>query len=134
MIPAQHNTKKTGLLLLNLGSPSSPGPVAVKRYLTEFLSDPRVIDLPRWFWLPLLWFVIAPLRGYKSARAYRKIWTTKGSPLLVMTLQLADRVRSALRLAGSPVITGTAMRYGDPRFNSNKPVFFELCRVTPVSF
>ena len=108
------NTIKTGLLILNLGSPDSADPAAVRRYLVAFLSDPRVIDLPRWFWIPLLRFVIAPLRAYKTARAYRKIWTAGGSPLGVLTVALADKLRRALGVAGSQVITETAMCVGKP--------------------
>ncbi len=104
--------------MLNLGSPSAPDPAAVKRYLVEFLSDPRVIDLPRWLWLPVLHLLIAPLRSQRSARMYRKIWTAQGSPLVVMTLGLADKLRRALRLAGSPVIAAAAMRYGQPDISS----------------
>lgn len=105
---------KTGLLLINLGSPSSPEPAAVKRYLVEFLSDPLVVDLPRWLWLPLLHLVFAPLRSKKSARAYQKIWTAEGSPLVTLTMDLADKVRTALNRAGSLVIVEAAMRYGEP--------------------
>jgi ferrochelatase len=105
---------KTGLLLINLGSPSSPEPAAVKRYLVEFLSDPLVVDLPRWLWLPLLHLVIAPLRSKKSARAYQKIWTAEGSPLVTLTMDLADKVRAALNRPGSLIIVEAAMRYGEP--------------------
>ena len=118
MNPGEQNQSKKGLLLVNLGSPSSADPNAVRKYLKEFLSDPRVIDLPRWAWLPLLNLVIAPLRGFKSARAYRKIWTPEGSPLVVLTLELAEKLRRALRLEGSTVITETAMRYGEPDISS----------------
>jgi ferrochelatase len=114
MIEETSKRAKTGLLLLNLGSPDSADAPAVKRYLVEFLSDPRVVTLPRWLWLPLLKLVIAPLRGKKSARAYQKIWTNEGSPLVVLTLKLAEQVRRALRLAGSSISVETAMRYGQP--------------------
>jgi len=114
MMPNEQNTAKTALLLVNLGSPDAPDAGAVRRYLVEFLSDPRVVDLPRWVWLPLLKLVIGPLRGRRSARAYRKIWTEQGSPLVVLTLRLAEKVQRSLRLAGSDVLVEVAMRYGQP--------------------
>jgi ferrochelatase len=78
-----------GVLLVNLGTPDAPTPSAVGAYLNEFLSDPLVVDLPRWFWIPLLKLVIVPLRRRRSAEAYRKVWTTEGSPLLVESGRLA---------------------------------------------
>ena len=70
-----------GVLLVNLGTPESSGNRDVGRFLTEFLSDPRVVDLPRWFWLPLLRLVIIPLRKGRTASAYKEIWMEGGSPL-----------------------------------------------------
>jgi ferrochelatase len=99
---------------MNLGSPSAPEPGPVARYLKDFLSDRRVIDLPRWFWLPLLYLVIAPIRGRKSARAYRKIWTDQGSPLVVLTEALAAALREELASQDSPPVIATGMRYGEP--------------------
>src|SRR5690606_18670982 len=83
----------------------------VARFLREFLSDPRVIDLPRWLWLPLLYLVIVPLRSRRSAAAYQEIWTDEGSPLLVLTLKLAKKL--AQRLGNTAVVTA-GMRYGKP--------------------
>lgn len=97
------------VLLLNLGTPDDPGVPAVRRYLREFLSDPRVIDLPavpRWL---LVNGVIAPFRAPKSAAAYRKVWRPDGSPLLVHTRALADALAQR---TGLPVAVG--MRYGRP--------------------
>lgn len=106
---------KTGVLLLNLGTPDEPTPESVGRYLREFLMDPYVIDLP----LPLRWFlvnlVIAPRRSIASAEAYRKIWTDRGSPLKVHTLDLADRVAREL---GEGYSVRAAMRYRDPSIRS----------------
>src|SRR5262245_39866397 len=104
--------ERTGALLVNLGTPSAPSAGAVRRYLVEFLSDPRVVDAPRWFWLPLLRGVIAPIRGVRSARAYRKVWMPEGSPLKVLSARLTAAVGRAL--AGSGVETRLAMRYGEP--------------------
>ncbi|HEX2545038.1 MAG TPA: ferrochelatase, partial [Ramlibacter sp.] len=75
----------TAVLLCNLGTPDEPTPAAVRRYLAEFLSDPRVVEIPRAAWLPLLHGVILPLRSKESAAKYRKIWTPEGSPLKVWT-------------------------------------------------
>jgi len=102
---------KTAVLLANLGTPEAPQARAVGRFLSEFLSDPRVVDLPRWLWLPLLYLVIVPLRSRRSAAAYRKVWMDEGSPLLVLTLRLAGKL--AQRLKGIALV-GTGMRYGQP--------------------
>ena len=98
------------LLLANLGTPSAPTAPAVSRYLAEFLSDPRVVQLPRWFWLPLLRLVVLPLRSRRVAHAYAAVWMDGGSPLEVHTRGLADAVR--------PLLPGVrvehVMRYGEP--------------------
>lgn len=106
---------KRAVLVANLGTPDSPSRADVGRFLREFLADPRVVDLPRWFWLPLLYGVIVPLRAGRSARAYRKVWLEHGSPLLVLTMALAERLQAVLG-AGVPVVTG--MRYGKPSIRS----------------
>jgi ferrochelatase len=100
-----------GVLLVNLGTPEAPTPGAVGVYLREFLSDPRVVDLPRWFWLPLLRLVILPLRCRRSAEAYREIWLPEGSPLLIFSQKLADRLADELAHEAAVVL---AMRYGNP--------------------
>jgi len=102
----------TAVLLLNLGTPTAPTPAAVRRYLAEFLSDRRVIDYPRWLWLPLLYGVILAVRPRRSARAYASIWTAQGSPLLALSRALADKL--AARCAGSGVRIELAMTYGEP--------------------
>jgi len=101
------------VLLLNLGTPAAPTAAAVRRYLAEFLSDRRVIDYPRWLWLPLLYGAILRVRPRRSARAYAKIWTPRGSPLLVNSQALADKLASA---SGRKV--ALAMRYGEPGASS----------------
>lgn len=100
----------SGVLLANLGTPEAPQRKPVARFLREFLSDPRVIDLPRFLWLPLLNLVIIPLRAGRSAAAYREIWTEEGSPLLVYTQKLAACLAGIL--PGEKVEIG--MRYGEP--------------------
>lgn len=102
---------KTAILLANLGTPAAPEARPVGRFLREFLSDPRVVDLPRWLWLPLLNLVIVPLRSRRSAEAYRKVWTDEGSPLLVFTLRLAKKLSH--HLSGKAVVSA-GMRYGEP--------------------
>ena len=100
----------TALLLVNLGTPAAPTPRAVRRYLGEFLSDRRVVQLPRWLWWPLLHGVILPLRSTRVARKYAEIWLSGGSPLAVYTRDLAAAMQSRL-----PRWRVThAMRYGAP--------------------
>jgi ferrochelatase len=104
-----NRTPKTGLLLINLGTPESPAPSDVRPYLREFLMDPRVIDLPTWKrWLLVNLILIA--RPKASGEAYAKIWTDAGSPLLVHSIALTEKV--ARRLPGLRV--ELAMRYGKP--------------------
>ena len=105
------HTDRTGLLLVNLGTPESPQPRDVRPYLREFLSDPRVIDigaLPRWLLLNLF---ILPFRPRTSGEAYEKIWTERGSPLLFHTKDLAAKVQNRF---GATVVVDFAMRYGNP--------------------
>jgi ferrochelatase len=101
-------------VLVNLGTPDAPTPGAVRRYLAEFLADPRVIEAPRWLWLPLLHGVILPLRSRRSAHAYSEVWTDAGSPLRVHSEALAAGLQRALDAAGHPVEVRLAMRYGQP--------------------
>ncbi len=97
--------------MVNLGTPGAPEPTAVGAYLWEFLSDPRVVDLPRWFWLPVLKLVIVPLKRYRSAAAYTKIWTPEGSPLMTGSVSLASELQVEL---GDDTRVELAMRYGKP--------------------
>lgn len=104
-----------GVILANTGTPDSPTPRALRRYLAEFLSDPRVIEFPRWLWLPLLHGIILTVRPRRSARLYRRVWTEQGSPLLVYTQQLATRLESQLQQTlARPVQVVVGMRYGNP--------------------
>jgi protoporphyrin/coproporphyrin ferrochelatase len=102
---------RVGLLLVNLGTPDAPRPRAVRHYLREFLSDPRVLDLPAWRRFLLLELLILPRRSRASAAAYRKIWTAEGSPLLVHGRALAAKLQRRL---GDGVRVELAMRYGNP--------------------
>lgn len=106
---------KTGVLLVNVGTPSAPEPGPVRRYLREFLGDPRVLDMPalgRW---ALLNFIILPFRPRQSAAAYRQIWTSEGSPLLLESRALRDRLAEAL---GPDFAVEVGMRYGQPSLAS----------------
>ena len=104
-----------GVLLVNLGTPDAPTTGAVRRYLRQFLSDPRVVELPRLVWLPILYFLVLPFRPGKSARKYAKIWTPDGSPLRVYSLRQAQILKGSLgeRLRAL-VPVEAAMRYGSP--------------------
>jgi ferrochelatase len=102
---------RTGVLLINLGTPASPGTADVRRYLREFLSDPRVIDINPVGRSLLLNLVILPVRPAKSGAAYRSIWTAEGSPLLVHSQNLTEKVRAAL---GAEYVVELGMRYGNP--------------------
>ena len=106
---------QSGVLLVNLGTPEAPTAPAVRRYLSEFLSDPRVVELPRLLWLPLLYGVILNLRPKRSAAKYAKIWTDAGSPLMVHTVRQAKLLRGFLgeRHKPAPPVE-FAMRYGRP--------------------
>lgn len=105
---------KTGVLLVNLGTPDAPTPSAVRRYLDEFLSDPRVIDKPRWLWWLILHGIILRLRPYKAAHAYQQIWTKEGSPLLTISLKQAKKLQTELDNKYSHVSVALGMSYGSP--------------------
>jgi ferrochelatase len=102
-------TSRTGILLINLGTPAAATPKAVRQYLREFLSDPYVVALPRLPWKILLNTLILPLRSPKTACNYQKIWLAEGSPLRVYTQQLAEQLQTHTQC---PVAIG--MRYGQP--------------------
>ncbi|NWK95433.1 ferrochelatase [Sphingobium lactosutens] len=111
--PADHPaipTAKVGILLINLGTPDAPDPKSVRRYLAEFLSDPRVVEIPKLVWQPILHGVILTTRPKKSAHAYQQVWTDEGSPLAVHTRATAE----ALQQAMPRVVVDWAMRYGNP--------------------
>jgi ferrochelatase len=99
-----------GVLLINLGTPDAPDAQAVRRYLAEFLSDPRVIEIPSLLWKPILHGIILRTRPRKSAEAYNQIWTNEGSPLRVIAERQADALRARLPKAR----VHYAMRYGHP--------------------
>jgi protoporphyrin/coproporphyrin ferrochelatase len=113
-IPADHppiKAPRIGVLLVNLGTPEAPTGPAVKRYLKQFLSDKRVVEIPALIWQPILRGIILNTRPKKSAKAYAKVWTDKGSPLAFFTAAQAEGL--ALRMTGVADVR-YAMRYGEP--------------------
>ena len=113
--PYVHGTpQKTGVLLVNLGSPDEATAVATRRYLREFLSDPRVVEIPPLVWWPILHGIILRTRPAKSAAKYASIWTPQGSPLVSGTKRLAEGLRAALSAADKGFEVEVAMRYGNP--------------------
>ncbi|MED5545075.1 MAG: ferrochelatase [Pseudomonadota bacterium] len=102
---------RIGVLLVNLGTPEAPTAPAVRRYLAEFLSDPRVIEIPPLAWKPILHGIILRTRPAKSAHAYSQVWTEKGSPLAAITSDQAEALQERL---GEDVRVDWAMRYGNP--------------------
>lgn len=101
-------------MLVQLGTPDAPEPAAVRRYLAEFLSDPRVVELPRPVWLPILYGAVLTTRPKDSAGRYRQIWTKDGSPLLTLSRRQASLLNGALGERGLAVTVALAMRYGQP--------------------
>lgn len=106
---------KTGVLLANLGTPDEPSTKALRRYLAEFLADPRVIEVPRLLWWCILHGVILRIRPRKSAAAYRTVWTSEGSPLLAISKQQQQAVQASL---GEAYSVKLGMRYGNPSIAS----------------
>jgi protoporphyrin/coproporphyrin ferrochelatase len=113
--PHDHGTAKTGVLLVSLGTPEAPTAAAVRRYLAEFLWDPRIVEIPRALWWAILHGVVLRLRPRVSARRYASIWTAEGSPLKVHTEKQARLLRGHLAArARAPLALETAVRYGEP--------------------
>lgn len=113
------SNEKIGVLLTNLGTPDEPKTGALRRYLKEFLSDPRVVETPRLLWWCILNLVILNIRPSRSAKAYQTVWTEQGSPLLFHTKAQAEKVREKLTAQyGDDVVVEFAMRYGNPSVDS----------------
>lgn len=113
-LPANHPSiaqPKVGVIVANLGTPDAPTPKAVKRYLKQFLSDRRVVEIPSIIWQPILRGIILNIRPKKSAHAYQQVWTDKGSPLASITAAQAEALQQRF---GDQVIVVHAMRYGQP--------------------
>ncbi|HEX4737767.1 MAG TPA: ferrochelatase [Allosphingosinicella sp.] len=124
---------KIGVLLINLGTPNAPEPGAVRLYLKEFLSDPRVVEIPQLVWQPILRGLILTTRPKKSAHAYRQVWTDEGSPLAAITARQARALAGAF---GENVIVDHAMRYGRPaiseRIDALKAAGCERILIAPL--
>lgn len=134
--PADHPavaTGKVGVLLVNLGTPDAPTAPAVRRYLAEFLSDRRVVEIPPIAWKPILHGIILRTRPAKSAHAYAQVWTQDGSPLAAITAAQARALQGAL---GDGVQVDWAMRYGNPsipaRLQAMKDAGYDRILVTPL--
>ena len=118
------NPRKVGVLITNLGTPDAPETGALRRYLREFLSDPRVVEIPRFIWFFILNLVILVIRPRKSAEAYKSVWTEEGSPLLVYSLAQGEGIRQRLQSKyGDDVVVRVAMRYGNPSIASQLQAF-----------
>ncbi|MGQ0701478.1 MAG: ferrochelatase [Panacagrimonas sp.] len=117
---AHQTPARTGVLLVNLGTPDAPTASAIRRYLRQFLSDPRVVELPRALWLPVLYGFILPFRPVKLVHAYAKVWTEQGSPLLAISRQQQAALQAVL---GNDIAVGLAMTYGEPSIASAMSAF-----------
>lgn len=112
--PADHPSipaPRVGVLVINLGTPDAPTAAAVRRYLGEFLTDPRVIEIPAIAWRPILHGIVLRTRPKKSAHAYAQVWTEEGSPLAAITARQARALQQRL---GEDFVVAHAMRYGNP--------------------
>lgn len=109
---------KTAVILMNTGSPAAPTEAALRSYLKDFLSDPRIIELPAWVWQPILHGVILRTRPVKSAERYKKIWMPDGSPLIVYTQKLVEAINDRLP---EEIMVAMAMKVGAPTVESTVP-------------
>ena len=135
-LPPGHPTipaPRIGVLLVNLGTPDAADPRAVRRYLKQFLSDPRVVEIPQLVWQPILRGLILTTRPKKSAHAYQQVWTEEGSPLAAITARQAKALAGAF---GPDVIVDHAMRYGRPaiaeRLDALKAAGCERILIAPL--
>ena len=113
-LPTDHPAvaaERIGVLLVNLGTPDAPDARSVRRYLGQFLSDRRVVEIPQILWQPILRGLILTTRPKKSAHAYAQVWTDEGSPLAAITRAQSEGLQRAL---GEAAVVAHAMRYGEP--------------------
>lgn len=116
---SHYQADRIGVLLTNLGTPDEPTPKALRRYLKQFLWDPRVVEVPRPVWWAVLNLIILNIRPKRSAKAYQTVWTDEGSPLLIHTRNQAEAVRTRFQSQfGERVVVEFAMRYGNPSIDS----------------
>lgn len=109
---------RTAVLLVQLGTPAAPTAAALRPYLAEFLGDPRVVEIPRLVWWPILHGIILRTRPAKSAKKYASVWTDEGSPLMVNSVRQAKLLQGVLGERGHEVEVALAMRYGEPSIRS----------------
>jgi ferrochelatase len=111
--------ESTGVLVVNLGTPDAPTTSAVRRFLRQFLSDPRVVEYPRLLWWLILNLVILVIRPPRSAAAYRKVWTDQGSPLLFHSRAIVKKLRDRLTaISYTPIVVELGMTYGEPSISN----------------
>src|SRR5690349_20784014 len=115
--------RRVGVLLTNLGTPEAPDVPSVRRYLAQFLSDPRVIEIPSALWKPILHGIVLRTRPAKSAHAYSQVWTEDGSPLAAITKRQALKLQERL---GDAVLVDWGMRYGAPALPDRVTALKEL--------
>ena len=112
---SHHQQPKVGVLITNLGTPEAPTPKALRKYLAQFLADPRVVEVSRLLWRCILHGVILRIRPRRSAAAYKTVWTEKGSPLMIHTQAQCDALTQSLKkVYGDDMVVAFAMRYGEP--------------------
>src|SRR5690554_5778560 len=112
--PPPREPGPVGVLMINLGTPDQPTAAAIRRYLAEFLSDPRVIEIPQWAWQIILHGIILRTRPRKLVPRYQGIWLEQGSPLVVYSKAQARGLETQLRSEGENIRVELAMRYGNP--------------------
>ncbi len=117
-IDLSKESNRIGILLINLGTPKTPSHRDIRNYLAEFLSDPRIIEIPRWIWLPILYTLILTTRPRKIASSYASIWMKDGSPLAVYSRYQSDNILKCLKEKGFDVNVELGMRYGEPSISS----------------
>ncbi|KZY62702.1 MULTISPECIES: ferrochelatase [unclassified Oleiphilus] len=127
---SHRSADKVGVLLVNLGTPEAPTAKALRKYLAQFLSDPRVVEIPKLIWMLILHGIILRVRPSKSAEAYKEVWTEDGSPLMLHSLAQTQAIREKLRAEyGNNVMVELAMRYGEPSVsNTLDQMMAESCR------
>ncbi len=112
-------TPRVGVLITNLGTPEAPTRKALRPYLKQFLSDPRVVEVPRLLWWFILNGIILNIRPSRSAKAYSTVWTERGSPLMFHTSDQAEKLQASLKESlGEDIVVDFAMRYGSPSIDS----------------
>ena len=119
-----HDKDMLGVLLVNTGTPSEPNTICIRKYLKEFLLDKRIVQLPRFIWLPILYLFILPFRPIRKIKDYKKIWMDEGSPLLVLTKRLLQKL-NASESKKSAMHIDIAMRYGEPNIKQKLMIFQE---------